>query len=517
MPDQTHLDGETSPQRDDLSVLITKIETFMRHGNFDDAANLLEANIAAAWFGIPPAQMARVLQTLLTELPSPPLLLTAAHRILTASRADRIDSHELLSKIDTDDPQQMFVLAMFRMNDLRMQGRAVEALAQADVIEELLGKMRFVLDPRGGWRLQSSVQIGISAMLAGDFTKALTVFTQVQLHPATPKYAYLTRDALVKSALIHACFGNATTAKAFLERTKRIQRTSSWMEAQIDAQLEFVGILTSSGNKEEALDRLEAVNLHDIGEMWPFYIVAIHRVLESAGHYSELEHRLEIFDALPFPRVDGDGFSGSVIPLKRAKLALRLGRGSEAVELLSRADPRLSYTQLTQSAAQLYAGRYEQALQQASSLRRHTRGFRLVEIRRLSIVSTAQFQAGATEDSIATLLHASRLPHGLSPSEVELFNPMMRAFAEQHVNTWPPHSDEPSTFLVGLPEQGRTLTQRETEILRHLAQGQTRAHIAKTLFTSPNTVKTQLRSIYRKLDVSSAADAVQAGKRRGLL
>lgn len=517
MSDPTHMDGDAFPEWDDLAILIANIEAAISNEHFDDAAHLLEDNIAAAWFGMQPARMADMLHTLVSKMSSPPILLVAAHRILSASRAGRLDNGELLSRIDSDDPQQLFVLAMFRMNEYRMQGRAIEALAQGDIMEELLGNMKFVLDPKGGWRLQAAVQTGISAMMAGDFTRALTAFTQVQLHPATPKYSYLTRDALVKSALIHACFGNATTAKAFVERTKRLERTSSWMEPHIDAQLEFVSILTDTGSSEEALEQLEAVSLHDIGEMWPFYIVAIHRVLESAGYFNELDHRLEIFDALPFPRVDGDGFAGSVIPLKRAKLALRLGRGSDALELLDRADPNLTYTKLIQAYAHLYAGRNEQSLQLASSLRHDTRGFRLMEVQRLSIVSTAQFQAGHTEDSIATLEHASRLPRGLAPSEIELFNPMMRDFAEEHVKTWPPHSDEPSTFLVGLPEPGRTLTERETEILDYLAQGYTRIRIAEALFISPNTVKTQLRSIFQKLGVSAAADAIREGQRRGII
>lgn len=512
-----HSDSMMVPEWDELSALVAKVEALFATESFDDAARLLEDNLAALWFGLHPSRMASVLEILIQTLPAPPLLLVAAHRILTASEAERADAYAFLSEVDSDDPQQMFILAMFRMHDLRIQGRVIEAFGQAEVIEGLLGKMRFVLDPHGGWRLQASLEIGVSAMLAGDFTKALTIFTQVQLYPATPKYSYLTRAALVKSALIHACFGNVTSAKAFLERTQRIKRSSSWLENQIDIQLEFVDILTSSDDREIMLDRLEAVSLHDIGEMWPFYIVAIHRVFEAAGHYSELEHRLKIFDALPFPRVDGNGFTGSVIPLKRAKLALRLGRGSEAIEFLHRTDPRLMYTKLIQAAAQLYAGRYDQAIQQASSLRQHTRGFRLVEIRRLSIIATAQFQAGETKDSLATLEHAARLPRGLSPAEIDLFNPMIRDFAEQHVSSWPPPSQSASTFLVGLPEPGPTLTEREVEILSHLARGHTRARIAKALGISPNTVKTQLRSVYHKLNVSSAVDAVQQGQRRGII
>src|SRR5699024_2411188 len=149
--------------------------------------------------------------------PSP--LLQASYRILSASLTGEFNSRELLATIDTDDPQQLFVLAMFRLNDLRQQGRVREAFQQTEHLEQLLGKMRFVLDPGGGWRLQSAIEIGISAMLAGYFTKALAAFTQVQLHAAVPKYAYLTRDSLVKAALIHACFGNGTTAKAYIQRT----------------------------------------------------------------------------------------------------------------------------------------------------------------------------------------------------------------------------------------------------------------------------------------------------------
>src|SRR5699024_3815449 len=138
------------------------------------------------------------LQTLISNRTSATPLLVAAHRILGATRMDRFDAQQLMTQIDHDDPEQMFVLTLFHMNDLRMQGRAVEALAQSELLDEQLGKMRCVIDPRGGWRLQAAVQISISALHAGDFTKALTVFTKVQRHPATPKSTYLTRDALVK-------------------------------------------------------------------------------------------------------------------------------------------------------------------------------------------------------------------------------------------------------------------------------------------------------------------------------
>src|SRR5699024_11234240 len=105
----------------------------------------------------------------------------------------------------------------------------------------------------------------------------------------------------------------------------------------------------------------------------------------------------------------------------------------------------------------------------------------------------AQFQAGETNVSLATLEHAARLPRGLSPADIDLFNPMIRDFAEQHVSSWPPPSQSASTFLAGLPDPGPTLTEREVEILRHLTRGQTRARIAQALGISPKIDKTKLR------------------------
>jgi LuxR family maltose regulon positive regulatory protein len=58
---------------------------------------------------------------------------------------------------------------------------------------------------------------------------------------------------------------------------------------------------------------------------------------------------------------------------------------------------------------------------------------------------------------------------------------------------------------------------REQEILRHLSTGLSNREIAAQLFISVNTMKTHVRSLYRRLDVSSRSQAVVAGRARGLL
>lgn len=57
-------------------------------------------------------------------------------------------------------------------------------------------------------------------------------------------------------------------------------------------------------------------------------------------------------------------------------------------------------------------------------------------------------------------------------------------------------------------EGSHSLTPREREILTLLAQGTSTDSIASTLFISPATVRTHIKSIYAKIGVSSRAEAV---------
>jgi LuxR family maltose regulon positive regulatory protein len=64
---------------------------------------------------------------------------------------------------------------------------------------------------------------------------------------------------------------------------------------------------------------------------------------------------------------------------------------------------------------------------------------------------------------------------------------------------------------------GGLLSDRELTVLRLLSSRLTTTEIAGALFVSPNTLKSHMKSIYRKLDVNSRADAVREGEARGLI
>ena len=66
--------------------------------------------------------------------------------------------------------------------------------------------------------------------------------------------------------------------------------------------------------------------------------------------------------------------------------------------------------------------------------------------------------------------------------------------------------------VVGNPDlessKASALTDRELNVLQHLAQGETTMQISKKLFISSNTVKTHVRKILSKLNASNRAEAV---------
>jgi LuxR family maltose regulon positive regulatory protein len=61
------------------------------------------------------------------------------------------------------------------------------------------------------------------------------------------------------------------------------------------------------------------------------------------------------------------------------------------------------------------------------------------------------------------------------------------------------------------------LTQRELDVLRLLVGELSTRQMAQSLYVAPNTVRTQVKSIYRKLGVSSRKEAVKEAHARGLI
>ena len=96
----------------------------------------------------------------------------------------------------------------------------------------------------------------------------------------------------------------------------------------------------------------------------------------------------------------------------------------------------------------------------------------------------------------------------------ELVEALEAVHAGQLVISEPPR--RPHT-AIGLDWPGRRegLTDREAEILALITQGKTNAEVAAVTYLSPNTVKSYIRTLYRKIGVTSRTQAVLWGVNNG--
>jgi len=62
-----------------------------------------------------------------------------------------------------------------------------------------------------------------------------------------------------------------------------------------------------------------------------------------------------------------------------------------------------------------------------------------------------------------------------------------------------------------------TLSQRELQILRIVADGASNKELSRKLFVSENTVESHLRRIYSKLETRNRTQAVSKARERGIL
>lgn len=74
-----------------------------------------------------------------------------------------------------------------------------------------------------------------------------------------------------------------------------------------------------------------------------------------------------------------------------------------------------------------------------------------------------------------------------------------------------------SRVVTRMRQPAPTLTERETQVLRRLADGLSNRQIADQLFISPTTVKTHVAHIYEKLGVDTRAAAVAVASERRLI
>lgn len=102
----------------------------------------------------------------------------------------------------------------------------------------------------------------------------------------------------------------------------------------------------------------------------------------------------------------------------------------------------------------------------------------------------------------------------------DLADHLLRIHGGEVVTTPHPGGDTAANRTDGAgqrtwPGRGRGLTERESEVLALAVQGCDNTAIARHLYLSPNSVKTHIRNLYRKIGVTNRTEAVLWGIAHG--
>ena len=150
------------------------------------------------------------------------------------------------------------------------------------------------------------------------------------------------------------------------------------------------------------------------------------------------------------------------------------------------------------------------------------------EIRRLALIACAEVQQAREEratDTLRLAVATGRTEQYVRPflEQAPHTLPLLRGLAAARPDSYMTHLVSQAERLVPSIARARSttiiepLTKRERQILDYLPSHLSRDQIAGLIYVSPNTVKTHIQAVYRKIGATSRAEAVTIARCQGLV
>lgn len=370
------------------------------------------------------------------------------------------------------------------------------------------------------------VQAGVTLMLAGDTSGAIlptkTGYDQAQLNPE----AYVDAEAAGNLALLLAVIGVNPEARVWLEHgpppdpvadTRFLPRGRGAGDA---ARL----LLASDALDLEAAASANAdlIRQTDSDEFWAFHLYARALYALVNGTAADMLDHLDRGRRIHHQWLGHGAMARPLLAIVEADLHLALGRGNLAAATLDTVTPDHPVARVPRARLALLSDRPELALQLSydSAWERVASARHRLELTLIRAVAAHRLGETATaQPAIRRTLDAAR-----ATDRISVLATVPRHDLELLADTAPE-----LTWLLTEPRLAAQreiypaevtyidLTEREREVLGDLADGLTVQEIADKSVLSYNTVRTQQRSLYRKLGTSDRAEVIALARRWGLL
>ncbi|MDQ1082998.1 MULTISPECIES: LuxR C-terminal-related transcriptional regulator [Microbacterium] len=396
-----------------------------------------------------------------------------------------------------------------RVSLLRAAGRFALATETAALLDEAVRRSR---DLSPEVMCEAWYQVGMTAFAMGTLREARLMLSQAE-RIAPPARRMSARGAI---AVIDLLEGDVRGAQQVVAPDRDDNwRGSPWGEG---IRLAEAWLRLESGDAPGAramLDRLPATA--GARELWPF-AAAVHALsFLLSGSASDALGLLRTWMSRA-RSTPPSHFQSTQMLTARAKVLIALRQARKALSFFEGPFALAPATAPAIALAQLYAGRPHEAFVMSVKWGAHQEPSPRAALESLvvGIIADVRLNGGAAHRTAAQRAEALSARHDLwspwsaiSPEDRALVLPMLSPAARDEITR------RCSFFAssVSVPH----LTKREQVVLAHLTPTSTIADIAKALVVSPNTVKTQLQSLYRKLEVSDRASAIRAAHAWGLI
>ena len=400
----------------------------------------------------------------------------------------------------------------------RLKGDFAAALDAAHELDALLDDDDDIAGRPIGTLAEAHYQSGLTRMLGLDLVGARESFT---------RSFTLTQNRGDSAERLAERAAEATALVRALE--SETDHASTWLSLVAEANLGTAGLvahaLIAMGRMEPTAARHWIALLADPAghdELWPFVVHAGNRYGLYWGDPVETDSALDRIWAEHGEQLVAGSTAQVLLTSDAADLALLLGQLSRAEAALDGVPSRNTWIAVPRARLALLSGNPKHALLFILEGQRRGRVERYGQLDLAVLRSAAELALGREDDATASLLRAINqadksgvivafhlLPHQTLRGLADLA-PEAGQFVARH-------QLQGTSYLAPYTAVAGALSERELIVLRSLEPGATVEQIAKKLFVASNTVKAQLRSIYRKLNVSTRTEALLVAAELGLL
>lgn len=359
---------------------------------------------------------------------------------------------------------------------------------------------------------------------SGDLDAAVREYGECFDHAVLIDHVVMQARAAGSLAWLHALAGRNVQARNRLAGLPDADGEWWQTRASISAVFAQTLLLIDELRVDEAARTLAAADLAGVTERWPAQKLLAALLVRDAGSALAVLSQIDATAAGQPEAVRSAGESTGFVALARALLFAALGDRAEARAAVAGlgADERSPLGRIAlmmEAAAAAEAGDFGAAGRRAAPLIAAATAEPRVLVSAFALTAAAQRHDAAATPSTAAATFALALElartHGLLRSLLVLPRGELAALIAAS-----PAGAVPDALAERLltaardpdPDPFATLTPREKAVLAAVLEGQSTAAVADALFVSPNTVKTQLRSIYRKVGVQNRRELQRAAQ-----